>query len=224
MEIKVLEEAGYQLAKYGFSLSYKDRNIKPSDWMPIMCIGCYTDPEYCDNKGCRNFKDLKKTLNKCIRYDKVLKANAKLDNGHNKFLEHIMLWLDIEAPRYWWSEMDTYRVGVSKQSESTMHTLLKREVTLDDLECPSEEAWYEDMQRDQLDSLNEAIKHKESIDIVKSLVPESYKQRREVVLSYKVLRHIILQRRNHKLNGWPLFIESVLKQVEHPELLPNKEW
>ena len=36
---------------------------------------------------------------------------AHMDKGHNKFLESIYTWWDITAPRYWWQEFDTYRVG-----------------------------------------------------------------------------------------------------------------
>lgn len=39
------------------------------------------------------------------------------DGGHNKFLESVCVWLDITMPRYWWSEADTYRISVTKQSE-----------------------------------------------------------------------------------------------------------
>ncbi len=51
--------------------------------------------------------------------------------GHNKFLEAMVVWLDVRAPRYWWQEADTYRIS-TKQSESTMHTLV-RELSLIDI-------------------------------------------------------------------------------------------
>ena len=40
-------------------------------------------------------------------------------DGHNKFLESILVWLDVTAPRYFWQQFDTYRVGVTKQRQST---------------------------------------------------------------------------------------------------------
>ena len=46
------------------------------------------------------------------------------DEGHNKFLESIIIWAEVTAPRYWWQEADTYRLS-TKQSESTMHTLIE---------------------------------------------------------------------------------------------------
>jgi len=54
------------------------------------------------------------------RMPKRAEKLAPLDKGHNKCLESIAVWLDVRAPRYWWQEYDTYRVGVTKQSESTM--------------------------------------------------------------------------------------------------------
>ena len=47
------------------------------------------------------------------------------DNGHNKFLEMIGVWIDYTLPRSIHSELDTYRIGTSKSSESTMHRLIE---------------------------------------------------------------------------------------------------
>jgi hypothetical protein len=60
------------------------------------------------------------------RMPAVARRLAFLGDGHNKFLESIVVWLDVVAPRYFWQQFDTYRVGVTRQSESTMHTLTQR--------------------------------------------------------------------------------------------------
>ena len=52
--------------------------------------------------------------------------------GHDKFLESIQVWFVMDMPRYFWQEFDTYRVGGSKQSESTMYTLGKRKLSTSD--------------------------------------------------------------------------------------------
>lgn len=55
--------------------------------------------------------------------------SARLQNSgpeHCKHLRMIMVWADIDAPLYWWKQMDCYRNGVEKISTSTMHTLLKK--------------------------------------------------------------------------------------------------
>ena len=52
------------------------------------------------------------------RAEEVAKKIASKNGGHNKFLESIIMWIDVTAPRYWWSQMDTYRM-MTKQSQST---------------------------------------------------------------------------------------------------------
>ena len=51
---------------------------------------------------------------------------------HRKFMRQITVSMDITAPLYWWKEYDTYKVGTVADSCSTMHTIHKREFTLDD--------------------------------------------------------------------------------------------
>lgn len=131
-------------------------------------------------------------------------------DGHNKFLESIVVWLDIIAPRYWWQQFDTYRPGVSKQSESTMHTMTKRALTQEDFEhlIPEE----------SLIRLNNLITEKDW-ERTKWLLPESFLQRRVVRLNYMVLQRMIRQRKTHKLGEWTIFINEILGQVKCPELL-----
>lgn len=145
-------------------------------------------------------------------YKTALKL-CKKDGGHNKFLESIMVWIDITAPRYWWSEADTYRIGVTKQSGSTIHTLLRRPLTKNDFEDPQ-------IPRVFIEEVNNCILVK-NLKAAKKLLPESFLQRRIVCLNYKTLRNIILQRRNHKLDEWKKFINAVLEQIKNPDLLPG---
>ena len=134
------------------------------------------------------------------------------DKGHNKFLESIQVWIDLKAPRFFWQEFDTYRVGITKQSEATMHTLLKRPLTQDDFEYPIE--------GDYLKFLNNRIQSGDTpIAMLKSDLPEGFLQRRIVNLNYKVIRHIILQRREHKLPQWRKFCSFMLENLNHSEFL-----
>lgn len=45
---------------------------------------------------------------------------------HRKFLRQIYVSVDITAPRFWWAEFDTYKIGVTANSTSTMHTIHKK--------------------------------------------------------------------------------------------------
>jgi hypothetical protein len=112
--------------------------------------------------------------------------------------------------RFWNTELDTYRVGITKQSESTMHTLLKRPLAQKDFERPIPET--------ALHLLNGLIAEKR-FNEVKTLLPEGFLQRRIVCANYKTLRHIVGQRHDHRLPEWQAFIQEVLAQVEHPAYL-----
>jgi len=142
---------------------------------------------------------------------RVLERLAPMDKGHNKALESIVTWWSIILPRYMWSQFDTYRVGVSKSSESTMHTILKRPLTNDDFDLPLKQA--------HLDRLNQLIKCKEFVKL-KNELPEGFLQERMVVINYKSLKNMIEQRQRHKLEHWRELIKLIKEQVEHTELLP----
>ena len=144
---------------------------------------------------------------------KVALQLAPKDFGHNKFLEIIYLWLDVTAPLYWWKQADTYRLS-TKHSQSTMHTILKRPLTQEDFEFPVPEV--------TLTRLNTLVSDGNFSAVVNEL-PSGFLQRRVWVMNYKCLRNIIVQRRRHKLPEWRFFISEVLRQVEHPELLPSLE-
>lgn len=148
------------------------------------------------------------------------------DGGHNKFLESIIIWIEVTAPRYVWQEMDTYRIS-TKQSESTMHTLMK-ELTEAKASAENMNLFIENnfepgsIVPEQTKVLLDAVERKDLL-AVKRLNPEGFIQKRMWCMSYKTLRNIIIQRRHHRLPHWKMFIKQVLEQLEHPELLPSLE-
>lgn len=143
-------------------------------------------------------------------YEVALRLTHK-GGGHNKFLESICVWLDVTAPRFFWSEMDTYRVGMTKQSESTMHTLKRDGVKDSQFEpFPGHLA---------VSAVRDAIYYGESIDEVKARLPESFLQRRILCTNYATLQRIVKQRAIHKLPQWREFCQDVVKQIKYPDLL-----
>lgn len=128
--------------------------------------------------------------------------------GESKFLESIVVWIDLDAPRYFWQQLDTYRIGVTKQSESTMHTILRGSLSDSDFE---EGCWYP-----LLKELNFRISLKD-FRWVKRNLPESFLQRREICVNYKTLQNMCMQRATHKLPEWQLFIKELVAQIEHPD-------
>jgi len=137
-----------------------------------------------------------------------------LGDGHNKFLESIVIWLDVDAPRYFWQQYDTYRVGVTKQSESTMHTMTARQLGQEDFAYP--------IPPGHLAHLNRLIE-KKAWEQVKRDLPESFLQRRIVCQNYMSLQRVMRQRKGHRLSEWAIFAKEILRQVAHPELLDDEE-
>ena len=184
MEIKILQEAGYEQALLGMGLSFH----KESESLDIF-----------------------DTDKKKERLSKVAKLLAKKGPSHSKFLRQCNLWVLIRAPRFFWSEWDTYKVGTTSLSASTMHTLSKEKLTQYHFEYPVLGTY--------LEFLNREIQKGASIESLKNDLPEGYLQSRVIAMNYQVLRTIIAQRHSHRLPQWSMFISEIRGQVEHPELL-----
>lgn len=66
-------------------------------------------------------------------YD-LAKRLCKAGPEHRKWMRQIQVWVKVSLPLYVWSEFDTYKIGTSTNSESTMHTLMKRPLNFDDFD------------------------------------------------------------------------------------------
>ena len=109
----------------------------------------------------------------------LLSTLVKRGDEHAKVLRGVMVWCEINAPRYWWVEMDTYRVGAERlSSESTMH--------IEGKGMPEEEL----------------VKMKEEL-------PEGHMQKRVWMFSYQTLRRIYFQRKDHRLPQWRIFCDWI---------------
>jgi len=144
---------------------------------------------------------------------------ADKDGGHNKFLESINIWLDITAPRFWWQEADTYRVGCTKQSESTIHTIAKRPLRQRNFEGYVDDDYIAYLNTLRAERKGDPIKTRDSLLHLKNALPEGFLQRRIWAMNYKCLRNIMLQREKHVLPQWQKFCKYMKSHVEYPELL-----
>ena len=161
-----------------------------------------------------------KTQNECFNYAFIgpndMKLAQTLIKGgpeHRKFLRQIFVSVDITAPLYWWKQADTYKVGTTANSTSTMHKLTSKPITLDCFETDDFNTELEYYQGNTTGMLSEIIieqleflrqKYLETKDkkYWKELVrwlPESWLQTRTFTCNYEVLHSIVLQRGYHKL-------------------------
>jgi hypothetical protein len=151
---------------------------------------------------------------------------AKAGSDHRKFVRQIIVSLDISAPFYWWKEFDTYKVGTTANSTSTMHKLASTPITkecfeMDDFEdtgyyfCEVGDDTVEyttsDLANDFIENLERLrAKYNETKDkrYWKELVrwlPNGWLQTRTITMNYENLRSMSHQRENHKLTEWHQF-------------------
>lgn len=209
INIETIEVSGFEGAIKGMRNPFKNREKSDSGWGLTMDVA---DDLYRYIIG-------PKDLELC---QKLLRAGGDDDS---KFMRYIHVQVDVNAPLYWWKEMDTYKVSTVANSESTMHTIMKREITMDDFSwetldnntlhvCFGEQMTQQEWAKMTLDLLNHtreryvrAVERKDpQVQLIwKQLIqmlPSSYMQKRTVDLNYQTLRRIFFARRNHKLSEW----------------------
>lgn len=146
---------------------------------------------------------------------KLAQQLIRAGSEHRKFLRQITVSVDITAPLYWWKEFDTYKVGTTANSTSTMHKLTSAEVTIDCFEmddykniqiigaATTNTMWksvimYMEMLRRKYNETKDVHYWKELIRVL----PESWLQTRTITMNYENLYSIIRHRSNHKLTEW----------------------
>lgn len=109
----------------------------------------------------------------------LLSTLVKRGDEHAKAIRGLIVYAEINAPRYFWQELDTYRIGTERlSSESTMHIQGKGLST------------------------EELVKMKDELK-------EGTMQKRVQYFSYQTLRRIYFQRRNHRLPHWHIFCDWI---------------
>ena len=136
--------------------------------------------------------------------DKDLKRAALLGTtgtgeGHDNFLNGIIVQFDLYAPLYMWKQIQRYHFLDFISSQSTMHRLLKFDVAT---QCVSDTdpvivRRYQDLVADY----NAAPDEAKWRTLVASL-PSGFVLGATMTTNYRQLKTIYLQRRNHKLKEW----------------------
>ena len=188
IEINTLEVCGFPGAIYGMRNPFKGREYSDSKW-DVM-----------------NFDD-------CVDYFEIGESDMELAqklvrpnaDDEAKFLRMIHVQADIYAPLYWWKEFDTYKISTVANSESTMHTIHKKDFTLENF---SHEYFDIEVLNVIINVLNgyrnqfiETGDKKYWYQMIQ-LLPSSYMQLRTVDLNYQTIRHMYAARRHHKLEEW----------------------
>lgn len=132
-------------------------------------------------------------------------------SDHRKFIRQIFVSVDLTAPIYWWKEFDTYKVGTTANSTSTMHKIHSKPFELSDFSCermvPAAQeslrqtvAALEDLRLQYLETKDKAFWYS-----MIQLLPSSYNQMRTCTMTYENLVNMYFARRFHKLDEWHVY-------------------
>ena len=140
----------------------------------------------CTFKGDVNDTDFTSTLfhteSQCFINDKDLKLLSTLvkrGEEHSKSIRGLIVYAEIEAPIWFYRELETYRVGRERlSSESTIH-----------IDCKGLSG--------------------EELEKAKNEIPMGKVQKTIDMFSYQTLRRIWIQRHNHRLPMWHTFCEWI---------------
>ena len=160
----------------------------------------------------------------------LAKRLAHAGSDHRKFLRQIFVTVDITAPLYWWKEFDTYKVGTTANSTSTMHKIHAKEFSREDFSCDRMDegglalldqviAYLEAERQKFLADKND----KQSWHNMIQTLPSSYNQMRTVTLNYENLINMYYARRHHKLAEWHTLCDWILSLPYAAELICIKE-
>ena len=209
IKIENTEVFGWEAAIRGCRNPYNSWDKSDSKWCDQWCADCpENDDGYCESDHKHDFVVGNNDL-------KLMKSLSKAGNDHGKFLRMINVTCDITAPLYLWKEFDTYKVGTTANSCSTMHKIHAKEFTKEDFSC---EHLIGSMS--VMNKVIECLNHNRKIFIetkdktywwkMIQLLPSSYNQRRTVQLNYQVLKSMYFARKDHRLDEWHTLCDWML--------------
>ena len=172
---------------------------------------------------------------------RLINADDKIGQPNSKFLRMIHAQVCITAPLYWWKEMDTYKVGTTANSTSTMHRIANYPITMDCFEMDDFDNYvtvtnnnfdqdcinfiWGDVIRicEELRQKYNETKDKRYWKELIRLLPESWLQTRMFDCDYATLRNIYCWRVKipHKLTEWKQFGDWVESLPYAEDLIIN---
>lgn len=110
---------------------------------------------------------------------RLMNTLIKRGDEHAKAIRGLIAYAEINAPRYLWQELDSYKIGTERlSSESTMHIQ------------------------------GRGLSTEELVEM-KNELKEGTMQKRVQFFSYQTLRRIYKQRQNHRLPHWHIFCDWI---------------
>ncbi|MCI7212734.1 MAG: hypothetical protein MR467_01105, partial [Bacillales bacterium] len=141
----------------------------------------------------------------------------------DNFLKGITVLLDVAAPLYWWKEAQRYHWFDFISSQSTMHCLLKFDVSsqcVDDTDPKILERMKELVE--EYNQIQDDGEHKDEKKakwrVLVASLPCGFCLCATMTTNYQQLKTMYRQRCNHKLKEWHVFCDWILSLPHFKEL------
>lgn len=140
---------------------------------------------------------------------------------HSKFARYIMVTLNITASFDFWKEYDTYKISTVSNSCSTMHTITKQPITIENFSTADlREIDISYLKTNIIPYLNgiindESLSTLEKTRILSKLNLLGFEQKRTVQLNYEVLHNMYVWRKNHKLYEWRYLMNEYVAKLPY---------
>ena len=151
-------------------------------------------------------------------------GNVAPGTGHDAFLNGITVVMDVTAPLYWWKQAQRYHWLEFVSSQSTMHCVLKFDIKNQCVADTDERVIVviQSLINEYNNQDDAAIKSKLWYKIIASL-PCGFCLGATMTTSYRQLKTIYLQRKDHRLKEWHVFADWCLSLPQFKGLcLPEK--
>ena len=147
-------------------------------------------------------------------------ANTPTGSGHNNFLKGIIVQFDLQYPEYFSPQLQRYNFVDVISSQSKMHKLTSRKLTVDDF-TQSVDRTIIDVINNLIEEYNYAPTQAVFNQIISNL-PSGYLKWMGISTNYLQLKTIYSQRSTHKLNDWQEFCDWI-EALPMSELIINKK-
>ena len=157
-----------------------------------------------------------------VRANKL--ANTPIGSGHNNFLKGIVVQFDLQYPEYFSPQLQRYHWIDIVSSQSKMHKLTSRQLTLEDF---TPDTWscvigHCNFMINLYNSLEDKDEKEQAFNELISSLPSGYLKWMGISTNYLQLKTIYHQRKSHKLVEWREFCNWIESLPMAKELILNK--
>jgi len=144
-------------------------------------------------------------------YNRAVKlAKVPSGSGHDNFLKGIIVQFDLQYPEYFSPQLQRYNWIDIVSSQSKMHKITSRELTIDDFAINTDTKCIEAVNT-YIRAYNRVEKDHKShyFQFIISTLPSGYLKWMGISTNYLQLKTIYSQRRHHKLEEWQYFCDWI---------------